>query len=137
MLKGKIDYTFNEQAVRIAPSDRHFTATTALLSSLARMLEDSMRQRNPHTLTGSIDFVLRCTQDAAVNGCETLDDVQIAIERDARKNGVYQGAETSSRRPVGWRAAARQFLHAASFKSGADSSPLFAAWVTVLGATEL
>ena len=58
MLKGKIDYTFNEQAVRIAPGDRHFTATTALLSSLARILEDSMRQRNPHTLTGSIDFVL-------------------------------------------------------------------------------
>ena len=102
MLKGKIDYTFNEQAVRIAPGDRHFTTATALLSSLARILEDSMRQRNPHTLTGSIDFVLRRAENAAVNGCETLNDVQISIQRDARKNRVYQGAETSSRRPVGW-----------------------------------
>ena len=36
LLKGEIDYTLDQQAIGIAPRDRHFTTTPPLLRSMAR-----------------------------------------------------------------------------------------------------
>ena len=85
LLEGEIDYTLDEQAVRIAPGNRHFTTTSAL----ACAIEDRMREGSVHAFRSGSDLFWSSTQYAAVNGRETLDRGQIAIERDARENSVY------------------------------------------------
>ena len=101
LLEGEIDYTLDEQAVRIAPRNRRFTTTSALARGLACGIEDRMREGSVHAFRSGSDLFCSSAQYAAVNGGETLDRGQIAIERDTRKNGVYQRPETRTGRPVG------------------------------------
>ena len=100
LLEGEIDYTLDEQAVRIAPRNRRFTTTSALARGLACGIEDRMREGSVHAFRSGSDLFCSSTQYATVNGRETLDRGQIAIQWDARENGVYQRPETRAGRPV-------------------------------------
>ena len=136
LLEGEIDHTFDEQAVMVAPRDRHFTTASALLRGMARVIQKRMRQRGVRTFRGGSDLFCRRAQYAAVNGCEMLDRGQIAIQRDARKNGVDERAETRARPAGSPRVAARRFPQAEASSPATASPAIFAACVTVRTATE-
>ena len=88
-----------------------------MLRSLRARIEDRMRQGSVHAFRSGINLFCRCAQYTAVNGRETLDRGQIAIQRDARENGVYQRPETRARRPVAARGSST-ISTGGSFKSG-------------------
>ena len=56
LLKGEIDYTFDQQAIGIAPRDRHFTTTPAVLRGVARVIQKRMRERAVHAFRGGSDL---------------------------------------------------------------------------------
>ena len=79
--------------------------------------------------------LLSSAQYAAVNGRETLDRGQIAIQRDARKNRMYQRPETRAGRPVR-RARQLDDFHRRELQVRRLSPAVFAVCVTVRTKTE-
>ena len=77
-----------------------------------------MRQRGVHAFRSGSDLFCRRAQYAAVNGRETLDRAQIAIQRNARENGVDQRPETSGPTAGSTARGSSTISTGGSFKSG-------------------
>ena len=78
LLKGEIDDALDERTIGIAPYNRYFPAAPALLRGIARLLQKRMRERGVHSFRSGFYFFLSGAKYTAMDGCEMLDNAQIA-----------------------------------------------------------